>query len=455
MISERVDELIKIVKDGILDGNRGESVLKVINDQEIFNLELRSIFAKNWIVMGLECEIPNAGDFILRFIGLDPFIVIRGDDGKIRCFFDSCRHRGTMFCVESRGNTKKFMCPYHGWTYDNKGNLVGVSFKDKAYKNLNLREWNLLEINVDVYDGIIFASMEKNPISLMDYLGDAKWYLDIIFKATGGLVNVGPPQRFVSEFDWKLGAENFSEDRIHVTVAHRSMSDLGFTGTSRFGSANESDFDVCVSDVKGHNNKPIAAFGIRREDPKNEIFLGYDKKSVDTFKPMEVQLDQWEVLKSAVNIVFTIFPNFSVFMSADSTDSPSSVKSRATVSTMRVWQPIGPGRTEVWSWTIVPKGVSDELKTRINEVTRGAFGITGNAEMDELAIWSRVTRAAKGIFAERAITSLKGGLEGISQLPYCKDWPGPGICRPTQIHEEAMRTFWKRWSIDMSERDDS
>ncbi|WP_126449432.1 aromatic ring-hydroxylating oxygenase subunit alpha [Sulfodiicoccus acidiphilus] len=433
-----------------LEEENGEIPLKVFNSEEIYEMELRKIFSKNWVFLGLESEIPEPGDYVVRYIGNDPFIVIRGSDGKLRALFNSCRHRGTMLCINDRGNASTFMCPYHGWTYNNKGELVGVPFKEKVFERLDVREWGLLQIRVDSYDGLVFGNMDENAPDLQDYLGDFKWYLDLLFRAPGQMEPVGPPQRWTADFDWKLGAENFAEDRLHIAVVHRTLQSYGFVGKSRFGSGIETPDDVTVNYVRGKDGLPVGCIGIRRSERETSSFLGYPREEWKSFKEGSVSRGQWEVLRRAINAVFTLFPNFSGLVSADSTDSPFSEKPRVPFHTFRVWNPVGPGVTEVWMWTLVPSDSSPEFKKRVAEVTRATFGAAGNAEMDDLPIWRRVTRAAKGVFAERANTALKGGLRGVKDLGTCQEWEGPGLCRPTQFQEESQRTFWTRWALEMT-----
>src|SRR5579862_8994254 len=91
--------------------------LQIFNHREVYDLELRRIFARSWVFIAHEMEIPNAGDFVRRAIGEDPFICVRDDHGDVRVLLNSCRHRGTTLCRVDAGNTRVFTCPYHGWSY--------------------------------------------------------------------------------------------------------------------------------------------------------------------------------------------------------------------------------------------------------------------------------------------------------------------------------------------------
>lgn len=101
---------------------------RIFIDPEIYGLELEQIFAKSWLFVAHESEIPQAGDFVTRYMGEDPVIVWRGQDGKVRVFLNVCRHQGRKVCGEDLGRAAQFRCPYHGWTYSNCGELISVPF---------------------------------------------------------------------------------------------------------------------------------------------------------------------------------------------------------------------------------------------------------------------------------------------------------------------------------------
>src|SRR5258707_306039 len=100
----------------------------VFTDETIFEAELERIFYRYWVFLAHESEIPAPGDYARKEIGRHSIVVTRGADGEVRAFFNRCRHRGTAVCRYERGNAEFFRCPYHGWTYNNKGGLVGVPF---------------------------------------------------------------------------------------------------------------------------------------------------------------------------------------------------------------------------------------------------------------------------------------------------------------------------------------
>ena len=102
----------------------------VYTDPEIFARESDRIFGANdWLYVCLEAEIPNPGDYKRSQLGTREVVAVRGSDGAINVLVNRCAHRSMQFCTANRGSAKEFVCPYHQWTYDLAGNLLGVPFR--------------------------------------------------------------------------------------------------------------------------------------------------------------------------------------------------------------------------------------------------------------------------------------------------------------------------------------
>jgi phenylpropionate dioxygenase-like ring-hydroxylating dioxygenase large terminal subunit len=427
-----LEEMQKGLEEGVIP-------LSIYNDPEIYRLELERIFGRCWIFVGHESEIPAPGDYVVRYIGEDPFILVRDETGRIRVLFDSCRHRGTQICRADKGNASHFRCPYHGWTYKNTGELTGIPNRHQAYKQLNISEWSLLQApQVDTYYGVIFACLDPETPALIDYLGDFRWYLDIHLRVCpDGMEVIGEPHRWKVDADWKSGAENFAGDSYHTQSLHRSTIEIGLAPVSAAGPAGGRN-DIHVTECSGHTTS------IRRVDPDKSVFWGYPSEVVATFRSDGLSPEQWDLARRSVVHTGTIFPNLS-FIHIGLTDDPA--KPGAAYLSFRQWQPKGPGKMEIWSWVLVPRSSPDWYKARAYKVAVATFSPSGNFEQDDTIVWGGVARAASGVFARKVDAKLnyQMGLEWMSDARVMPNWPGPGTVYDSNLEEGVQRTFFRHW----------
>ena len=198
-------------------------------NESVYQRELERIFySKHWSYVGLEAEIPNHGDFKRTAVGERAIIIARDGDGSINAVENICAHRGAAFCRERFGNRKEFLCPYHQWTYDLKGNLLGVPFRRGLKKDGEVRggmppDFNpadhpLTKLKVAVRNGVIFASFDHEVESLENYFGpEILGYFDRLFDGRKLTILGYSRQRIPS--NWKLMQENI-KDPYHVGLLH-------------------------------------------------------------------------------------------------------------------------------------------------------------------------------------------------------------------------------------------
>ena len=98
--------------------------------EDVLRGEMKNIFSKCWIYVGHASELKKPGDFHTRRVAGRPVIFARDAKGEVRCFLNTCRHRGAIVCTEPAGNRRGFRCIYHGWAYVNDGKLAGVPGAD-------------------------------------------------------------------------------------------------------------------------------------------------------------------------------------------------------------------------------------------------------------------------------------------------------------------------------------
>lgn len=155
----------------------GVDVAALVTDGRIHSLEL----SKVWVYLGHESEIPEPGDYLRRDIGLEPVVMVRGHDGKIRVFFNRCRHRARIVCYKERGNAAELTCPYHGWVYSTSGELIEPTLGEAYQGPLRQEDFALIPLPRQAsYRGLVFASAAATSISFDEHLGPAKDLIDFM-----------------------------------------------------------------------------------------------------------------------------------------------------------------------------------------------------------------------------------------------------------------------------------
>ena len=193
-------------------------------DPQIFADEMERIFHRGWVFVGHETEIPRAGDYVTRHVGAEPVIMARGHDGDVAVFVNRCRHRGTMLCAADRGSSRTFTCPYHGWTYDLDGRLLGVPYP-AGYSGFEKSAHGLARTaRVSAYRGFVFASLSGDGVPLSEHLGSATRLID----RSCDLSPVGEVElsagwvRHRCAANWKMLPENDS-DGYHLGFVHMAL----------------------------------------------------------------------------------------------------------------------------------------------------------------------------------------------------------------------------------------
>lgn len=196
---------------------------RVYTDEDLFRRELTHLFQKSWILLGHACQVKDSGDFILGRIGTRSVIIVRGKDRVIRVFENRCMHRGATVCSERKGNTSRFTCPYHNWTYGLDGELAGIPLADDYTDSFDRAAHGLAEVpHVDQYRGFIFASYAP-PADLETFLGSARRSFDDLVERSPEqeLEIIGTDLRYRVRANWKMVIENLN-DALHPLYAHAS-----------------------------------------------------------------------------------------------------------------------------------------------------------------------------------------------------------------------------------------
>ena len=193
-------------------------------DPRIFAEEMDRIFHAGWVFVGHDSEIPRPGDFVTRHLGREPVIMVRGKDGGVAVLINRCMHRGTMLCPGERGSVRTFACPYHGWTYDLGGELLGVPYPG-GYESFDKSAHGLTRApRVSSYRGFVFASLSATGVTLLEHLGAATRLIDrsCDLSPAGEVELTAGWVKHRCAANWKMLPENDS-DGYHLGFVHSAL----------------------------------------------------------------------------------------------------------------------------------------------------------------------------------------------------------------------------------------
>ncbi|HST39934.1 MAG TPA: Rieske 2Fe-2S domain-containing protein [Conexibacter sp.] len=423
--------------EAIADLARAEEGLisrRIFADPEVYALEQERIFARGWFFIGHESEIPEPGDLVTRSCGIDPVILVRDDEGVVRVFLNSCRHRGMRVCRTDRENASFLRCPYHGWAYKNDGRLMTAA-AEEHYEEGELDKPNLGLIPVakhDSYQGLIFATWDPEAPDLDDFLGDMKYYLDIIVGRTGGVEVLGPPQVWDVETGWKFATDNFT-DNFHVFSAHHSLVELGML-------PNDPDF-------ASHGHMIVAEEGhilhLTGGAPTEEYELFGLPHELRAQIPDHLTPEQVEMARRTAYSAGTVWPNFHWLQLMSS----GTIGQRdVPFLNFRLEVPISPTRTRMWSWLAVDRDASPEFRKATYETYARTFGPAGIYDQDDMENWEDCTRAALGPAAKQHTLHHTMGIA----REIDESWPGPGRAYADAYGEMTQRSWYAAWRTYMT-----
>lgn len=416
----------------------------VLTDPDIFRLEQEKIFARTWHFLGHESELKEPGSYVTRWIVNDPVLLVRTQTGQIKAFLNSCSHRGVRLCTEDFGNKRAFTCPYHGWTYDLDGNLIGIVAGNKVFgQNVNKEAWGLRPIpRLASYQGMIFANLDPNAMSLEEYLGDMKWYLDIILgRSDGGMEVRGVPHRWIAKGNWKMTSENFAADPYHVQMTHRSTVEMGITPKDPLYAS----YGHQVVLGNGHGINVITTESGQSPNP----FQGTPEAMWPMFE-RNLSPAQLQVFRNATVLVGGVYPNLSFISSVNGSE-----EYKYNHVNFRVWRPLGPDRMEIWVWFMIDRAFPESYKEKSYQAFLRTFGASGTLEQDDTENWARIVEASGGIMARDKSLSYNNVLNylmGFGNLEPDANFPGPGVAYPTTYTDAVARSMHEFW-LDLMTRE--
>ena len=245
-------------------------------DEAQFQAERQAVFFESPIAVALSLEIPNPGDFLTQTIMDKPLLLTRDKEGVLHCFINVCRHRGAKVCATEKGHQSRFSCPYHAWTYSNKGELIGVYGED-SFGDVDRASMGLAELPCDERSGVIFACLTPGEaLDLDNWLGEfaskladqnlEQWHLYT--------------ERFLSGAGWKATLDGYLEVYHHDSVHGKTV------GPYTVG-------NLLVHDTWGAHQRMVIA-----------------RKDITELN--DIAPENWEAPESYIRVVHSVFPNLSI-----------------------------------------------------------------------------------------------------------------------------------------------
>ncbi|MDX3907804.1 MAG: aromatic ring-hydroxylating dioxygenase subunit alpha [Pigmentiphaga sp.] len=417
----------------------------VYRDPAIFELEMRYIFERSWVFLGIEDQIAQPHDYLTTWIGRQPVLVMRDGQGRLGAFLNTCRHRGAVLTQRERGNARVHVCAYHAWAFDSSGRCVAIKdHKDGCYSDAFERDGHdLVPVGrIASYRGLMFGSLNADVPDLEDYLGETRFFLDLILDQSPDGIELLPGcSTYVYKGNWKLQLDN-ALDGYHLTSVHPSFMKIVKQRQSGESLHNLAAIDFAAYRQRGGFTFEYGHAAVWTRNPLPQIRPLYGLLDELRQRVGEARAD---LMLDTRNLV--LFPNVQFAENAS--------------LQLRVLRPLSVDRTEMRSYCIAPKGeppAARELRLRQFE---DFFNSSGLATPDDTTCYedcqtgyqARAVNWTQGY--ARGMTSVqKGANEHAQKLairPVTSQYGDVSIQDETVFHS-AYRE-WRRLMVEGAAKD--
>ena len=441
----------------LVNVNTREVQMRALSDPELYELEMERIFGKIWVFLGHESEIPNSGDFVTRDMGSDSVLVTRDKSGEVHVLLNLCTHRGMRVSTLDAGNTQIHTCIYHGWAFRPNGAFLGAPVEKETMhgKMMSKEELGLKKARVTLYGGLIFATWNIDGPSFEEFLGDAKWYYDILFKRTDkGMEVLGPPQRFTVRANWKAAGEQSAADGYHTLTLHRWLGEIGPYAKKPNAEGGGADltpemYGVEVWTDHGHTMRCIdLGRKVHRITGRDPAELSAQEKLTVLPPPgltaemipdvvSRLSPEQIEIMSSNPPQVGNFFPNglfeFIYLPTADGKVTGAMA--------LHTYVPMGPDKFMFMNWILAEKDTPPEQKAAMLRISCQFLGTSGMVEQDDSDTWPHQTIVSKGAMSKNITLKYQAKYE--TGKP--DGWPGPGHVGSGFTKDDTNWSFWQYW----------
>jgi len=191
-------------------------------DPRIAQLELQNVFSRAWQAVGRTAQVEKPGQYVTASVAGEPVVAVRGSDGKLRAFYNVCRHHAMTVMNEPCGHAQHMRCPYHGWTYNLEGELRGMT-EFEGVCNFDRAQNGLVPIRVETWENFVFVNLDPHPAALEEFLGA----LVGLAKPLGfGGLHFVERRSYTLNCNWKVYVDNFLDGGYHVPHMHKGLNSV-------------------------------------------------------------------------------------------------------------------------------------------------------------------------------------------------------------------------------------
>ncbi|TQS43422.1 aromatic ring-hydroxylating oxygenase subunit alpha [Cryptosporangium phraense] len=397
----------------------------------VYDAEIKRIWAHNWLYLGHETEIPEPGQFKVRVLGGRSLIFCRDAGGQVHAFLNSCPHRGTILCRDTEGQTRHFQCFYHAWTFNTDGSAASIPDAEAYPDSDRFRSWATLRevARLDTHEGFVFVSFDKDVPELLEHLGEAADYLTMAVQpSAAGMTVVPGAHLYTVRGNWKLNVEN-AMDGYHFAPTHNTF--LGYLRETGYQMTDEGH-RFAKNLGNGHSALVLKSRRGRVGMLWEPRFGEAEKARIEQNRAeMDARLgpDRADAIAGSNRILF-IFPNL-LFFDLES-------------YSIRQLEPTAAGTTDVRAWNFVPEGEPDEVRELRLRILTSFVGPGGLASPDDIEAYEAVQRGISATTDDQAPdTDWSDMSRGMADELAGK----PG----RSVDEGAMRSFWRHWAHSVGE----
>ncbi|WP_159587753.1 aromatic ring-hydroxylating oxygenase subunit alpha [Chelativorans xinjiangense] len=185
-------------------------------DHDLFEADIQAIFGGEWLFACNAAEISRPGDYLTLEVGRESIVVLRGPDGEIRAFHNTCRHRGARICTDASGSASRLVCPYHQWVYGLDGRLLHARQMPAGF---DTSRYGLAPVAVQFVCGLVYVSMAPDPPALEGFRAAVTPY---IAPHQPDRTKVAFTSTIVEKANWKLVIEN-NRECYHCAGSHPEL----------------------------------------------------------------------------------------------------------------------------------------------------------------------------------------------------------------------------------------